>query len=111
MYLDINQFRAQISEEIENCKYDDLQKKYGINRYYLWHIINDEKYEPPAWVYVHLNIPKYKPAPICTACGSVHSYDRACEMVVTVKPKREKKEPKQKKRYPRFTAYWFEKGW
>ena len=110
MLLELDQFRRVISEKKQAENYDDLQAEYGVNRYYLWHIINDETYEPPVWVCAKLSIAKYKPAPVCPIHNIVEQYD--CRTQV-VKPKPQPKQKKQQDRYPRYTAYWFEstKDW
>jgi len=38
----------------------------------------------PRFIFVQDN-PTMKPAPICTACGQVHSIDRACEKHIIIK--------------------------
>ena len=55
-----------------------------------------------------LGEPETAPAPVCSACGKVHAYDRACEMQVIVKPKPVPRKRKQKARYPRFYAWLWE---
>lgn len=85
-YLDLNAFRVEISEKVTTEKYDDLQAEFGVNRYYLWHIIHEPDYKPPAWVYVHLGIGRHELAPVCPIHGIVEQYDCRTQ-VVRAKPK------------------------
>lgn len=94
MQYGLSQFRSVISEEIEDCRYADLEDKYGVNRYYLWHIIHDENYQPPAKVLDKLEIVRFELAPVCSACGEVHAIDRACEKTVIVKHQTKKLPPR-----------------
>ena len=84
MYLaKLSDFREKIREEKSLCTYSVLEEDYGVNRWYLWNIINDDSYEPPEHIQTVLRIQIYKPAPVCDVHGIVHCYD--CEKE-TVKP-------------------------
>ena len=55
---------------------------------------------------VKLGLPIKIPTIPCSACGKVHSYDRACEKVVVIKDKPKPK--KQRPRYPRYYCWLWE---
>ena len=73
MYLhNMADFRVKIRQEKTYFTYEQLEEMYGVNRYYLWHIINNDDYVPPEWAQNRLGIRVYKPAPVCVKCGEVH---------------------------------------
>ena len=56
---------ATVREFLIRCldmgiSYPRLETEIGINRYYLWHIVNDEKYQPPGWLRNALHMKQYK---------------------------------------------------
>jgi hypothetical protein len=73
--LDI--LREEIKSKIDKkTTYKTLEEQYHVNRFYLWHIVNDSEYEPPFKVCNKLGIQKYMPAPVCLKCGEVHTTKR-----------------------------------
>ncbi len=76
IHLDITEFREKLTAEKQKATYSALVNKYGVNRYYLWNIINDECYKPPFKVALKLGIKTYAPAPVCAWCGEVHVSSR-----------------------------------
>jgi hypothetical protein len=42
-------FRKKLVAEKQKTTYDELESRYGANRYYFWKIINLPKYMPPNW--------------------------------------------------------------
>lgn len=64
--------RAEIKALKQNHTYAYLSKKYGVNNYYLWNIINVRGYRPPDKVLLKLGCTVTKPAPVCRKCGAVH---------------------------------------
>jgi hypothetical protein len=52
--------------------YANLAEYYGVNQYYLWNIIKNEDYYPPAWVCQILKVPARALAPVCPIHGIVH---------------------------------------
>src|SRR3990167_9978334 len=68
----LNDFRVRIRAEKPLSTYTILEEEYGVNRYYLWHIINTDNYDPPDRIKEKLGIQIFKPAPICLKCGNVH---------------------------------------
>ena len=40
--------------------YPKLEAMLGINRYYLWHIVNTDGYKPPSWVARRLGLRRAK---------------------------------------------------
>jgi hypothetical protein len=53
-------FRKKLVAEKQKTTYDELESKYGANRYYFWKIINLPKYMPPNWFLRKNGIVKYK---------------------------------------------------
>lgn len=52
-----NEVKAEIQALKRFSTYDDLVKRYGINRYWLWHIINQPNgYTPPLSVRMKLGV-------------------------------------------------------
>ena len=51
--------RDALVAEKQNSKYDEMAEKYGVNKFYLWHIVNDGdgEYYPPPHVCYALEIP------------------------------------------------------
>ena len=90
---ELDVFRVKITEEKQKAIYAELETEYGVNRYYLWNIINHADYEPPAWVCEKLGIAVYKPAPVCPRCNVVHL--GRCKRTPA----------KQRKRYPIYTCW------
>ena len=45
--------------------YESVANRFGLNRYYIWTMINDPDYRPPTWVYNRLGYkttrPRYRP--------------------------------------------------
>lgn len=72
-YHSISDFRNRLVVEKETMTYDELVQKYGVNKFYLWHILNDATYEPPYKVCAALGIIALAPAPVCPECGEVHT--------------------------------------
>ena len=72
----LDEFRAKIKAKKANCTYDQLEEAYGINRWYFWQLINDDSYTPPEQVQTALGIQTFKPAPVCSVCGEVHTTSR-----------------------------------
>jgi len=68
---ELNGFRELLRAEKKNCTYSDLEQLYGVNKYYLWHIINDDGYSPPLKVAATLGVILMRPAPACLRCGKV----------------------------------------
>ena len=46
--------RAMLLDAIEGNTYESVANRFGLNRYYIWTMINDPDYNPPAWVYNRL---------------------------------------------------------
>jgi len=65
--------RASLVAQKAEKTYRDLEAEYGVNKWYLWHIIDDPNYIPPAWVQDKLGWQRFAPAPVCVSCGSVHA--------------------------------------
>jgi hypothetical protein len=59
-------FRKALREEKKYSTYDDLVDEYGVNRYYLWNIINKDGYLPPLRICLILDIeiPQAKVVPM-----------------------------------------------
>jgi len=70
--MNIADFRADLLKEKAYKSYAKLEDWYEVNRYYLWHMVNDETYEPPIRIMLKLGIAAYRPAPVCLKCGQVH---------------------------------------
>ena len=70
----LNEYKRRLIAARSFYSFPFLSRKLGVNRYYLWHLINTEGYRPPEWVCDHLGIkyPKTVPAPVCPQCGIVH---------------------------------------
>ena len=86
MYLELDHFRSVIIEKKRHKTYKVLERELCVNRWYLWQIIHDENYQPPARICAKLGIAKYEPAPVCLVHGIVHCYDCSKE-IVKPKPK------------------------
>jgi hypothetical protein len=73
--MNYDEFRARIREEKLTSTYDELVARYGVNRYWLWHIVkdDDDDFEPPASVAAALGITIFRLAPACEKCGEVHT--------------------------------------
>jgi hypothetical protein len=68
----LDHLRDEIRAKKQMCKYPELERVYGVNRYYLWHIINDPGYQPPAKVAAQLGLQVMAPAPVCPIHHVVH---------------------------------------
>ena len=56
MSITLDQFRALLGAEKQKSTYEALEETHGVNRYYLWTILNDPDYEPPARICRQLGI-------------------------------------------------------
>jgi len=56
MSYELSDFRANIKGEKEEHSYTWLEEKYSVNRWYLWNIINMNRYIPPRKVRDKLGI-------------------------------------------------------
>jgi hypothetical protein len=63
--------RDEINAKLENSTYAKLELWYGVNRYYLWHIVHNPDYQPPAKACAKLGIARLEPAPVCEIHGKV----------------------------------------
>ena len=54
--MDLNEFREKLIEEKANATYDELSKKYGINKFYLCRMVHDRSYLPPLKICARLGI-------------------------------------------------------
>jgi|SRR3989304_1072545 len=73
------EFKVILRDEKRIYTYADLSKKYGVNRFYLWHIINTPNYVPPPKVRMKIGIQYFALAPVCVHCGHVH-ISRRCPL-------------------------------
>ena len=68
---DLSAIVAALVAEKDTITYDELTEKYGVNKFYLWHMINTPDYDPPDQVKEALGIQKFETVPVCS-CGEVH---------------------------------------
>ena len=64
--------KAEFEAFLDNFTYAALEKRTGVNRYYLWNIVNKPGYQPPAKICAKLGIVRLEPAPVCSKCGEIH---------------------------------------
>ena len=69
------ELRAILIDKKAVYTYTELEMEYKVNRFYLWHIINDPAYEPKrASIRFRLGLPALVPAPVCRHCGQPHPF-------------------------------------
>ena len=68
----LDEFRALLELLKKQFSYKHLEDEMGVNRYYLWKILNDETYRPTPRISHILGIKLYREAPVCSKCGEVH---------------------------------------
>ena len=73
--------RDEYKAFLADFTYAALEKRTGVNRYYLWNIVNKPDYQPPAKVCAKLGIVRLEPAPVCAVHGIVHCYDCTAQQV------------------------------
>jgi fermentation-respiration switch protein FrsA (DUF1100 family) len=56
----ITEYRGILAIVKTGYVYDELYRALGVNQFYLWSILDDPDYFPPAWVARILGIVKYK---------------------------------------------------
>ena len=71
--------RNEIRQSRAKMNYPKLEKKYGVNRFYLWHILHDDNYQPPMEVGLKLGMRPLFLVPACAKCGKVHTTARCTE--------------------------------
>ena len=63
--------------EKENLSYWQLYKKYDVNPYYLWNIVEDPDYKPPTHVKRKLGWIRQRPRRIAIRCDDMQSAARS----------------------------------
>lgn len=76
--LEDSEFRANLRAEKAKSTYAALERKYGVNQFYLWNMIRRDDYIPPPKVAAALGITVLRLAPACAQCGEVHTIDGVC---------------------------------
>jgi hypothetical protein len=66
------QLKNEIRDFHKSKSYTFLADFYGVNKYYLWHIANDEEPKIPVHIAIKLGLVVFQPAPVCPRCGIVH---------------------------------------
>ena len=66
-------FKARLWHEYRESSYSKLAKNYGINPWYVWHILNNHDYKPPLWVKRKLGWVNPRPRRIAIRCDDMHS--------------------------------------
>lgn len=79
---------------LANFTYAALEKRTGVNRYYLWNIVNKPDYQPPAKVCAKLGIVRLEPAPVCEIHGKVCYCDCTTQQI---KPLRQPAPPRARR--------------
>jgi hypothetical protein len=69
----INGGKRHLRHEKQKHSYGQLAKKYGVNEWYLWTILDDPNYEPPLWVRRKLGWIRPRPRRIAIHCTDMES--------------------------------------
>ena len=83
---ELSQFRALIMEEKKTATFDDLERKYGGNRWHFAELINNPDFRPSAKICKKWGVLHEKPAPVCTnrdceGYGEPHVFDCRTQQV------------------------------
>jgi hypothetical protein len=83
--MQLADFKEKLRAEKLSHSYAFLEDWYGVNRYYLWNLLNLDGYTPPEWAQEKLGIQIYRPAPVCPNCGEVHLIKGVCPTVTPIR--------------------------
>lgn len=67
---ELNGFRERLRGEKQLCSYDALVERYQVNKYYLWHIVTDDNYQPPIKIASILGV--VLPTVVISIDGPIH---------------------------------------
>ena len=85
--ISLDEYRRRLRASKRFHTYEDLAGNLLVNHYYLWNILNDVEYRPPAWICRRLGIEYNEPITVepCKRCGAPHPPLKVCQRQATTK--------------------------
>ena len=68
-----DKYKSRLWLEYQKSSYSKLAKKYDINPWYVWEVLNDPDYKPPLWVKRRLGWVNPRPRRIAIRCDNMTS--------------------------------------